>query len=303
MRVSNEVRIGIAVLAAAAVLVLGIIYLRGLDLRSQQYSLTVLYKNVTGLKEGDVVTVSGLAVGHVAELTLAGHQIAVNLSIKAKMQLPDDSEAILKSATIMGGKYIEILPGAGARILMNGDSLAGRYEADLSELTSTLAPISGRVLGILENINATLDEPTRKQIQGTISNIAQSSARLQEIILTEGQQADRAFRDFSQFSRDLSNFARTLDSLAQSQGGSVETTLKALKKTSAQVERIAARMDQSSESLQEILANVRKGKGTLGKLAYDEKLYDDIDSLAMNLNFLVKDLRENPGRYLRVSVF
>jgi phospholipid/cholesterol/gamma-HCH transport system substrate-binding protein len=70
-----------------------------------------------------------------------------------------------------------------------------------------------------------------------------------------------------------------------------------------QVERIAGRMDRSSESLQDILANVRQGKGTLGRLAYDDRLYEDLDSLAINLNLLVKDLRENPGRYVNVSVF
>jgi len=303
MKLSNEIRIGLAVIAAAAVLLFGIIYLRGLDLRSQQYSLTVRYKNVNGLKEGDEVTVSGLSVGHVADLTLRGTEIAVGLSIKTKIQLSDDSQAILKSATIMGGKYIEIVPGSGKRMLADGDSLVGSYEADLSELTSTLAPISGRVLGILENVNQTLDEPTRKQIQGTIANIARSSARLQDVILTEGQEADKAFKDFSQFSRDLASFARTLDSLAQSQGGNVESTLKTLKQISAQVERVAGRLDHSTESLQEILANVRTGKGTLGKLAYDERLYNDVDSLAINLNLLIKDLRENPGRYVRVSVF
>lgn len=303
MKLSNEVRIGIAVIAAAAVLIFGIIYLRGMDLRSQQYSLTVRYRNVNGLKEGDAVTVSGLSVGHVADMTLHGTEIAVALAIKARIQLPDDSQAILKSATIMGGKYIEIVPGTGAHMLSDGDSLVGHYEADLSELTSTLAPISGQVLGILENINQTLDEPTRRQIQVTVANIARSSARLQEIILTEGQEADKAFRDFSQFSRDLASFARTLDSLAQSQGGNVESTLHSLKTVSTQVERVAGRLDRSSEALQEILGNIRKGKGTLGRLVYDDKLYDDVDSLAINLTLLVKDLRENPGRYVNVSVF
>jgi phospholipid/cholesterol/gamma-HCH transport system substrate-binding protein len=42
---------------------------------------------------------------------------------------------------------------------------------------------------------------------------------------------------------------------------------------------------------------------TLGKLVQDERLYNHMDSLSMNLNLLVKDLRENPQRYVKLSLF
>jgi phospholipid/cholesterol/gamma-HCH transport system substrate-binding protein len=48
---------------------------------------------------------------------------------------------------------------------------------------------------------------------------------------------------------------------------------------------------------------MKNGEGTLGKLVNDEKLYDNLDSVTANLNLLIKDLRENPGRYVKVSVF
>ena len=65
MKWSNEARIGIGVLAAAVIFIVGVVYLRGIDLRSKQYALNVFYRNVNGLKEGDVVTVAGLAIGRV----------------------------------------------------------------------------------------------------------------------------------------------------------------------------------------------------------------------------------------------
>ena len=58
----------------------------------------------------------------------------------------------------MGGKLIAITPGTESTMLHNGDTLTGSYEADLTELTSTLAPISSNVLGILERVNTTFDE-------------------------------------------------------------------------------------------------------------------------------------------------
>jgi phospholipid/cholesterol/gamma-HCH transport system substrate-binding protein len=127
MKWSNETRVGFAVFAAVIIFTAGVLILRGIDLRSKQYSLTVLYKSVNGLKEGDMVTVSGLVVGNVESMTFAGRLIRVDLSIQTKVQLPKDSRALVKSETIMGGKFIEINPGTDTLLLRNGDSLAGAY--------------------------------------------------------------------------------------------------------------------------------------------------------------------------------
>ena len=216
MKWSNEARIGIAVLMAAAILIVGIIYLRGIDLRSKQYSLRLLYTNVNGLNTGDVVTVGGLAIGRVESMALDGRKILVDLSIQTNVRLPRDSRATLKSETIMGGKYIAISPGTDTTMLANGDTLRGEYEADLSELTATLSPISANVLGILQNVNATFNDTTRNHIQATVSSLAHSAARLQSAISVGGDRAEVALGELSTFARDLATYASRARTHAQS---------------------------------------------------------------------------------------
>jgi phospholipid/cholesterol/gamma-HCH transport system substrate-binding protein len=303
MKWSNEARIGLAVFGAAMILLVGIIYLRGIDLRSKEYALHVFYRNVNGLKDGDVVTVAGLSIGRVESMVLAGNQIAVNLSIGTKVHLPRDSKALLKSQTIMGGKFIEITPGADSLILLNGDTLSGSYEADLSELTATLSPISSNVLGILENVNSTFDEPTRLRIQNIVADLARSSARLQEVVRAGAKNADQAFLDFSSFSKDLARFARTLDTLAVTQRGNLDTGMTAFRRVAVNMDRLSAKLENTAESLNEVLARINRGEGSLGKFVHEEKLYNDLDTLAVNLGQLVRDVKANPERYVRVSVF
>jgi phospholipid/cholesterol/gamma-HCH transport system substrate-binding protein len=303
MKLSNEVRIGIAVITAAVIFIAGGMYLRGTDLRSSQYALKVLYKNVNGLKTGDLVTVAGLGIGHVGSMALAGRQIAVDLQIQTRIRLPKDSEAILKSETIMGGKYIEVSPGSNEKMLEDGDSLAGRYEADLSELTSTLAPLSDKIHEILENVNTTFDQPMRSRIQGIVGNLANSSSSLEKVIRVDGDQFSQAIGDFRQFSRDLSTFARNLDSIALTQRENVSSSMTSLKNVAREVDKISAKMETATDALNLVLTRLKRGEGTLGKLIQDERLYNDIDSLTVNLSLLARDLRENPGRYVRVSMF
>jgi phospholipid/cholesterol/gamma-HCH transport system substrate-binding protein len=292
-----------AIFAAVIVFVGGIIYLRGVDFQKREYTLTILYNNVNGLQEGSPITIAGLAIGKVEELKLIGTAIAVKVQIQNKVQFPVDSKAFIKSSSLMGGKLIAITPGIESDILHNGDTLTGSYEADLTELTSTLAPISSNVLGILERVNTTFDEKTRRNIQNILADVNRSSSELERIIHDQGQRLDFAIGNFASFSSNLSQFAINLDSIALSQRTNLDTSMAMIRIVSYNLQQASQNLKSTTQSLDVVLGKIEKGHGTLGKLVHEEKLYNDIDSLASNLNLLVKDLRENPGKYVKVSVF
>ena len=303
MKLSNEVKLGMAIFAAVIVFVGGIIYLRGVDFQKREYTLTILYSNVNGLQEGNPITIAGLGIGKVEELKLIGTLIAVTVQIQNKVLFPVDSKAYIKSSSLMGGKLIAITPGIESDFLQNGDTLAGSYEADLTELTSTLAPISSNVLGILERVNTTFDEKTRRNIQNILSDVNRSSAELERIIRAEGERLDFAIGNFATFSANLSQFAVNLDSIALSQRSNLDTSMATIRIVTYNLQQASENLKSTTQSLDVVLNKIQKGQGTLGKLVHEEKLYNDIDSLASNLNLLVKDLRENPGKYVKVSVF
>lgn len=303
MKLSNEIKLGMAVFAAVIVFVGGVIYLRGVDFQKREYTLTILYNNVNGLQEGNPITIAGLAVGKVEDLKLVGTAIAVKVQIQNKVLFPIDSKAFIKSSSLMGGKLIAIVPGLESEMLHNGDTLTGSYEADLTELTSTLAPISSNVLGILERVNTTFDEKTRHNIQNILSDVNRSSAELEQIIHNEGVRLDYAIGNFGTFSANLSRFAMNLDSIALSQRTNLDTSMATIRIVAANLQLASENLKSTTQSLDVVLAKIEKGQGTLGKLVHEEKLYNDIDSLASNLNLLVKDLKDNPGKYVKVSVF
>ena len=303
MKLSNEVKLGMAIFAAVVVFVGGIIYLRGVDFQKREYTLTFLYNNVNGLQEGNPITIAGLAVGKVEELKLVGTAIAVTVQIQNKVQFSVDSKAYIKSSSLMGGKLIAITPGIEPEMLHNGDTLTGAYEADLTELTSTLAPISSNILGILERVNTTFDEKTRHNIQNILTDVNRSSVELERIIRVEGERLDFAIGNFSAFSSNLSRFAINLDSIALSQRTNLDTSMATIRIVAYNLQQASENLRSTTQSLDVVLNKIEKGHGTLGKLVHEEKLYNDVDSLAANLYLLVKDLRENPGKYVKVSVF
>ena len=303
MNLSHETKIGIVVFLAFIIFVGGVIFLKGIDFRSQDYTLTIYYSNVNGLTEGSPITIAGLKIGKVDDLWLAGNTIAVSISIDKNVFISRDSKAYIKSSSIMGGKQIAITPGISPEVLRNGDTLTGSYEADLTELTSTLSPISSNVLGILERVNTTFDEKTRKHIQDILLNINSSTNELESVVHTQGKNIDYAVGNFSAFSDNMARFAKNLDTIAFTQRGNIDEGVKSIRVTAKTMEEAAGRFREASTTLENVFKRIDRGEGTLGKLSRDEQLYHHLDSLAFNLNELVKDIRTNPGKYVSVSVF
>lgn len=63
------------------------------------------------------------------------------------------------------------------------------------------------------------------------------------------------------------------------------------------------RADNSVKAFEEVAAKVNHGEGTAGKLMNERVLYDKMNKMVDDVNFLIKDLKENPKRYLKFSVF
>ena len=57
------------------------------------------------------------------------------------------------------------------------------------------------------------------------------------------------------------------------------------------------------EELNIILTQINKGQGTMGMLMHNDTLYMEINRSAEELNLLLKDIRENPKRYVKFSLF
>ncbi|MBP1646596.1 MAG: transporter substrate-binding protein [Bacteroidetes bacterium] len=303
MKLSNEVKVGIAVFIAIIIFFAGVMYLRGIDFQKKEYTLTILYDNVNGLKAGSPITVAGYTVGRVEEMLLHGAEIAVQVSLESKVLLAKDSRATIKSASIMGGKYIAITPGASPEAYENGDTLRGTYQADLTELTSTLAPISSNVLGILENVNKTFDEKTRRGLQDIVVDVNNSTSELEQIIRSQGGRVNYVIGNLSTMSENLARFSTGLDTIGLSQRAKLDSSLTIVRAIAKNLEEASEDLKSTTSSLDAIAQRIEMGEGTIGKLSRDPRLYNNLDSVASNLNALIIDLRENPSRYVRLSLF
>jgi len=105
----------------------------------------------------------------------------------------------------------------------------------------------------------------------------------------------------------ISNFSATSQQLKDANIGqtitSTTATVDEAKLMMQQLQSTLKDTDQIMANLNEVMAKANNGNGTLSKLLNDQSLYTNLESTSQNLSLLLQDLRLNPSRYVKVSVF
>ena len=111
-------------------------------LGDDHYFLNARFLSVSGLKTGSEVEIAGVKVGQVDSITLDtnDHTAIVRLKILRNVVLTDDVIASVKTAGLIGDKYIKLTPGGSDEILKPEDVITETESAlDIEELISKYA--------------------------------------------------------------------------------------------------------------------------------------------------------------------
>ena len=290
----KEVKIGIYAIVILIAAWAGIRFLSGLDVLGRNKSYTAHYEQVNGLQDAAAVVLRGVKIGQVTGITINTQEggVDVKLSVDSSYDIPVNSKAMMISAGLMGGKSIEIVLGDATEVLENGATIEGGVTPDMFEtLSSELGDVKERVSVLLDNINNTVSgvdsliDSNSKSITLAISNLQKVMADLER-----------------------SNIVSNIDGLCASLNG----TMPKIDSIATDLQTVTAslRENESGKKLAEAIAEVNtllakfnSGNGTVGKLVSDEQLYARLAEASQNLSALLADLKENPKRYINVTVF
>ena len=295
--VSKELMIGLSVIVAIAILVIGIEYLKGVNLFKPANFYYATYNDVAGLETAAPVTLNGYKVGQVREISYdysnPGH-IKVLLALNKELQLPEDTRACIGS-NFLSGAFIELQLGSSPRKLAVGSDVATGNSPDaLSALTDEVMPkvnsILPRVDTLLYNLNLLVSDPALASSIGRLDGITNDM-----LMTTHGlrgamnsqvpyilNNAGRITHNLDTITYNLSDLSRQLRSLP-------------LQSTMSNVEEITRNLTQFSQQLNDT-------KSTLGKLTNDPELYNRLNTVAADIDSLIVDIKKNPKRYISIKL-
>jgi phospholipid/cholesterol/gamma-HCH transport system substrate-binding protein len=284
--------LGVLVITSAVLLTWGYFWLTGQPLGERGFTVVVLLPDAAGLERGDRVQVSGVEVGVVRSVALAGPgKVAVRLWLQKSLRLPRDSRALLQSVGVFGDQIVLLQPGTAAELAADGDTLAAGTVESLLDLADDLGD---QAQAALSQLNQLLADSTIEQVHGSVAALPGTIRGLETLARDGGA-------EFEALSRSLRETAETLRGALGD--ANVEQLIADLEHTAAKLSQTADSFQSSAESLASIAAKIDRGEGSLGLLVNDPGLYQDLRSAIRSADALAQDLRENPGRYLNISVF
>lgn len=142
----TEVAIGGAVLAAALGFVVYVTNATGLGANgSDSYELTASFRSVQGISVGTEVKMAGVKVGSITDLDLnpLTFRADATFTVKNDLQLPDDSAILISSEGLLGGNFVEIVPGGSPFNVEAGGEIEDT-QSSVSLVTLLMKFVSGK---------------------------------------------------------------------------------------------------------------------------------------------------------------
>jgi len=315
--VKTEIKVGILIVIVVSAGILGYQFLEGYDILGRSNEYYIVFDNAGGLEPASPVTIKGMQVGKVLDITLALDQnyynppVIVHISLSSDIRLTRSTEAHLVSADILGSRAIELKIKPDNVYLEPGDTIKGVVALTVTEMVAQeMAPLKAKTERLLASIDTLI---------GTVSYFLQGANK---------KKLEKAITKTEQSLTNLYRITATLDTLLKSQRRRISAILAHLEQVSValanekeSIQRIIANTADLTDSLKagglpeaiaslnhsliildSILTDIQQGKGTLGHIAKDDSLYLALTQTLRDLDSLLVDMKERPYRYVHVSL-
>jgi phospholipid/cholesterol/gamma-HCH transport system substrate-binding protein len=176
---------------------------------------------------------------------------------------------------------------------------SGQDPGIAKSLSNILTPLTGKINAVLSGLeNAMQGDRLAKAIDGligTIDEFKSTAANLNGILETNNSKITNTMSNLEITSGDLKKASPKIDSIVSS-----------IHRTSVQLEQLELKatiekINVAVTELTSMLQKINKGEGSLGKLAKDQTMYDNINQAAKQLDVLLKDIEKYPRRYTGIT--
>ncbi len=309
MKIKNETKVGILAVVAIALLVIGYSFLKGNDVFSSENTYYATYPRVDGLTTSKPILVNGFQIGRVSSMVLQPDgRIRTEFKVTRNYAIPSNTLARISSTDLLGGKAIVFELGDSPVYAKDGDELEPGVTPNIMEQVEPIQKraedIAAVLDSVLSSINNTIDGQFQRDFQRSINSIANS---LQSIEGITSQVDGLVGRERSRISDIMANIESITENFRQN-NDQITLMLANLNSITDQVARAdfsqtIVNANQAMADFQSIADRINAGQGSLGMLLNDEQLYDNLNNASKNLDELIIDMKQHPGRYVHFSVF
>ena len=312
----SEAIVGLFMIAVLALLVYFTIVISGVDVLQGREKVTVdvSFASVGGLKSHDSVMYRGTKVGAVEDIVISTSNLLARIEIDKSVILRDSYRITICNLSMLGGNYLMLEEGEGEIVDLTAGVLRGEtptdWMRDVSNIAKNLNALTSRVE--LEAIITNIEEVSAvartladrlERGEGTLGKLLSSDDAVYQDLAVAVADAKATLANASEISERLKKGEGMVGKLLSSDEtvyADLKESVAAFKKAMAAVNLpenfgqdvgdLATGANRLVGNLNEVAERLKNGDGTLGKLATDREMYDEVQGL-------IKDVRQVLDNY------
>lgn len=292
----REVHVGLFVVMGILAVLAALFALTDPGTFRGRYYVSTVVQDAGGIRKGDPVQMKGVNIGRIRDFTIDGDGVRISMELEHSRGyvVPADSRVSIVSGGLLQSMVAEIIPGRATEPLRDG-----------AVLPSTEAPT---LTGTVETLGADADTVLLRAQQllnaQTIASVGASAQQMQELLVQLTALATDQRTQLNALTTSLQRSAQGLEgTVAAVNQPELARAIARTDSMSIRLDAATGSLQQASQSLATLVARVEGGEGTLGRLTRDDELYQNLNAAVTSLNQLTTDMRQNPRKYINVSVF
>ena len=302
MKISREVKTGVIALLIIILFVWSYNFIKDRNFTDKTRTFFAEYSNVQGLIPTSPVLINGLKVGKISKITFHPTKVGIlvaHIELENEIEFSKNSIAQIFSPDFISGKSLKIeIALDDAEIAKKGDTLIGKADVGiLGMINEQIAPLQAKVESfivnsdtVMSNINKVLDVKNKQNIDKSLENLSITLEKFKNI----SYKADRIIdKNNTKIDSIFNNANAAMNSFSQISDSLQKVNLAAT----------VTKLQNTLQSFNRILDSIENGQGTLGKLVKDDKLYKNLEGSTKELEELLREMKENPKRFVHFSVF
>jgi len=304
-KTNTDLIVGGTIFAALFIMIASVLWLKELSVASRRVHYSVLFSNIGLLQLGDPVAVSGLKLGRVLEIKMRQDSVAVTMELDKTILLTDSARITVQNIGLMGERCVSIqLSKKGVRCRPDTkgrppDYIHGYFDSGIGEAMGMVGTVLADVRVLLANVQGIIDNTVGDTVfigvfQKVVCRLDTLSGIAQTLVKRDAPKVDRAVSD-------LSTLAGQMQQLVDANKADLDRLIKNGAQLSDQALAITGNLDTLTASLNGMIADIKSGKGSIGKIMQDDNLYADLKSSIQALDTLVKDVQDE-GLKLRIKL-
>lgn len=296
---ANEIKVGIVSLAAVIILIVGLVLGKGLTL-SSTFSVKMRFPNSGGIQLTSPVLINGVKRGSVTEVINDKGSVLITADMDNINDIYSDATARISILEITGGKKIEIFPGNSSTKFNNNSEIIGETPADIADLVAIAGGMINDLGGLIKRIDTVAysvntmlaDGKINTQIRSILTNADALSGNLNNLLNNNMGDINASIKSIKSITTDLKASIGKNEPKVSKLIDELDGTMKQLNNLLGKTQNTVGNADALLADFKNISEQVKSGKGLAGKLIYDHKFANQLDSTVSSLTEFINLLKQ-----------